>query len=246
MNELGQTLRTRREERGLTLKEVEQVLNIRVKYLQAIEEENYQLIPGEVYVKGFLRNYASYLGLNGEEFVQRYKDAKQPPATVSEPDKKEEKPNFEVKAPGSNRVIYWGLAIGIVGAGYFGYNQFLQPSTPKVSSPPPISSAPAPSVPGQTPPNITPPSQKSVTPVVQGVKIQARFTANCWVQVLADGQEIFEGVLRQGETTTWEAKTTMEVRLGNAGGVELTVNDQPQGALGKSGDVVHKVYKSQG
>jgi cytoskeletal protein RodZ len=245
MNELGQTLRTRREERGLTLKEVEQALNIRVKYLQAIEEENYQLIPGEVYVKGFLRNYASYLGLNGEEFVQRYKDAKQPPATVAQLDKKEERPNFEVKAPGSNRIIYWGLAIGIVGAGYFGYNQFSQPSTPKVSNPPPISSTPVPGASQQTPPPGTaqPPQ---TTPVIQGVKVDAKITAKCWVQVLADGREIFEGVLKQGDIATWEAKTTMEITLGNAGGVELTVNGQPQGALGKSGDVVNKVYKAQG
>lgn len=73
MATIGEELRRERHRKGLTIKDAEQVLHIRAAYLEALEEDNYQLIPGSVYVKGFLRNYANFLGLNGQELVNSYK-----------------------------------------------------------------------------------------------------------------------------------------------------------------------------
>jgi cytoskeleton protein RodZ len=58
---IGEILRTERESRGLSLIDVEEETKIRAKYLQALEEENYDEIPGEAYCMGFLRNYARFL-----------------------------------------------------------------------------------------------------------------------------------------------------------------------------------------
>lgn len=73
MTQLGEELRRERTRRGLTFKEVEQRLHIRSTYLEALEDGQYDLIPGEVYTKGFIRNYGNFLGLNGARLVADYK-----------------------------------------------------------------------------------------------------------------------------------------------------------------------------
>ena len=72
MSSIGNILRTERETQGRTLTEVSKAVYIKTKYLSALEEENFATIPGEVYVKGFIRAYASYLGMDGEELVAQY------------------------------------------------------------------------------------------------------------------------------------------------------------------------------
>jgi cytoskeleton protein RodZ len=72
MGELGTWLRETREAQDLSLEEVEAQTRIRRAFLQALEEGDYNALPGEVYVRGFLRNYALYLGLDPEEVRRRY------------------------------------------------------------------------------------------------------------------------------------------------------------------------------
>lgn len=67
MGELGDRLRRAREARGLSLDQVEEITKIRRRYLEALEEEDFGQLPGEVFVRGFLRNYAVALGLDAEE-----------------------------------------------------------------------------------------------------------------------------------------------------------------------------------
>lgn len=73
MRELGELLRKAREARGLTISDVQEATKIRSRYLEAIEQGDFEALPGEVYVKGFLRNYAEAVGLCGDEVVARYK-----------------------------------------------------------------------------------------------------------------------------------------------------------------------------
>lgn len=74
MASIGEELHRERVRRGLTFKDVEQVLHIRSAYLEAIEDGNFKLIPGHVYTKGFIRNYANYLGLDGQRLVVSYQN----------------------------------------------------------------------------------------------------------------------------------------------------------------------------
>jgi cytoskeleton protein RodZ len=70
--EIGSSLRNARERRKLDLADVEQATHIRVKYLQALEDERFDVLPGDAYVKGFLRTYADHLGLDGQQFLAEY------------------------------------------------------------------------------------------------------------------------------------------------------------------------------
>ena len=72
MSELGQWLREARQARGLSLEQVEAETRIRTKFLTALEEGNYDELPAEVYTKGFLRNYALFLGLDPAEALAKY------------------------------------------------------------------------------------------------------------------------------------------------------------------------------
>jgi cytoskeleton protein RodZ len=70
--EIGNSLREARSRRQVPIVQVEQATKIRGKYLRALEEERFDLLPSQTYVKGFLRTYADYLGLDGQLYVDEY------------------------------------------------------------------------------------------------------------------------------------------------------------------------------
>ena len=72
MFEIGNSLREARARRQIPLGQAEGATKIRGKYLRALEEERFDLLPAETYVKGFLRTYADYLGLDGQLYVDEY------------------------------------------------------------------------------------------------------------------------------------------------------------------------------
>ncbi|RKX99344.1 MAG: helix-turn-helix domain-containing protein, partial [Spirochaetes bacterium] len=76
MDQLGAIFKETREKQGKTLEDAVKETKIAKKYLIAIENENFDIFPGETYLIGFIRNYAQFLGLNPDEMIQRYKSYK--------------------------------------------------------------------------------------------------------------------------------------------------------------------------
>jgi cytoskeleton protein RodZ len=76
---LGETLRAQREKKGITLEQAASDTRIREKFLKALEDSDYQTLPGTVYTKGFLRNYAEYLELPSEELVVQFHQERDQP-----------------------------------------------------------------------------------------------------------------------------------------------------------------------
>lgn len=72
MFEIGNSLREARERQGLGYPEIELATKIRAKYIRALEEEDFTSIPGDAYIRGFLRTYSEYLGLDGDVYVDEY------------------------------------------------------------------------------------------------------------------------------------------------------------------------------
>ena len=72
MFEIGNSLREARLRQGLDFPEIEQATKIRGKYLRSLEEEQFEVLPAQTYVKGFLRSYADYLGLDGQLYVDEF------------------------------------------------------------------------------------------------------------------------------------------------------------------------------
>ncbi len=76
MKELGLILREAREAKELSMAQVHERTRISSRYLEAIEEGNFEILPGEVYVKGFLQSYADCVGLDGGIIIEKYKQLK--------------------------------------------------------------------------------------------------------------------------------------------------------------------------
>jgi cytoskeleton protein RodZ len=70
--EIGSSLREARVRKGLDFPQIEAATKIRGKYLRALEDEQFELLPSETYIKGFLRTYAEYLGLDGQLYVDEF------------------------------------------------------------------------------------------------------------------------------------------------------------------------------
>jgi cytoskeleton protein RodZ len=69
---IGESLREARVRQGLGYPEIEVATKIRAKYLRALEEEDFSLLPGDTYIRGFLRTYAEHLGLDGQLYVDEF------------------------------------------------------------------------------------------------------------------------------------------------------------------------------
>jgi len=72
MFEIGPSLREARLHKGVEIPDAERATKIRAKYLRALETESFDVLPGQAYIKSFLRSYADYLGLDGQLFVDEY------------------------------------------------------------------------------------------------------------------------------------------------------------------------------
>jgi hypothetical protein len=96
--EIGNSLREARLRQGLDFPEIEQATKIRGKYLRALEEEQFDVLPAQTYVKGFLRSYADYLGLDGQLYVDEFNSR----YVRGEFEEEEEQP-FRPRVAGSGR-----------------------------------------------------------------------------------------------------------------------------------------------
>lgn len=241
----GKILRAAREEKEWSLLDTEEITKIRVRYIQALEDEDYGILPGATYVKGYLRTYAKQLGLNPNEIIELYSSSIKPDATpvIEVPDRlvKSHSLWFRPVIIGSMAIVALALGIGI--------KSFYQPEGALPDSPyssPPLISAPNT---GTTAPTTTvpeTPSQSSPLNVVastqDGLTAQLVFTQACWIEIKIDGQAPFQGTFAAG--TTKEVKGTDRIELvsiGNAGGLTVTLNGKTMPSLGKQGQVLRNV-----
>lgn len=118
MEKIGEKLRNARELKKLSIKDVMKETNISAKYLEALEDEEFDKIPGEPYLLGFLRNYAEFLKLNGDEIVQSYKGYKigesaTPLEELTKPTSLFSLPSFPAIFNKNKKIVY--IAGGAVG-----------------------------------------------------------------------------------------------------------------------------------
>ena len=109
VHKLGELLRTAREARGVDLARVERETKIRARHLAALESGDFSALPAQVYAKGFLRNYSTYLGLDAEEVMQRWRREVDQPASADTPRVKP--PPQPITAPGRGIKFTGGLFV---------------------------------------------------------------------------------------------------------------------------------------
>lgn len=258
---VGYTLRQERERQNLTIEDIEQGTSIRVLYIEAIENGEYDKLPGTVYTKGFIKNYAKFLGLDADAMVKEFMGdvaelsgankipaAEETPAQIPEkkPEPqpvKQEKKNFgysiEEKSRSSGILIIAAVVlIAVLAGGIWSWLSGSDGEVAKVDTP---TEQTQPATPEEPADNPVPVANANPAPA-DGVVIQARFNDACWMLVTVDGAVVLEGVVDGGQTLSWEGKENINFRLGNAGAVEFFQNGQSLGVFGGVGDVVDKTF----
>jgi cytoskeleton protein RodZ len=141
--EIGNSLREARLRQGLDFPEIEQATKIRGKYLRALEEEQFEVLPAQTYVKGFLRSYADYLGLDGQLYVDEF-NSRYVRGELEEEDERPFRPSgvgpsgrgsFHGKAVLLTLGVIAGLTVFVVGAWISGGQD--TPTAIPLSNPPP-------------------------------------------------------------------------------------------------------------
>jgi len=242
----GEVLKKAREEKGWSLQDVEDAIKIRVRYLQALENEEYSILPGATYTKGFLRTYSRHLGLDPEKIIEYYNLS-----LAKEPEVKDKAPltpiqNTTIWFKPAVIVVMAILAISIVlGITYISRLNSTPPASDyKVS---PLPSAPADNNPSDNTPNNTVPQgeepplnpQPGEPQQYSGITAEITFKEDCWLVVRSDGVIVEEGMNAAGTTKTLQSKEKMEfLTIGNAGGIALKLNGKEIGPLGVSKQVV--------
>jgi len=254
----GQFLQTRKE-KGISLATVEEATKIRARFLEAIENDEFHLLPGRVYAKAFLRLYARYLELDeaklAAEFDALYEVEPSPAAKPQRVKRRRSSINSSRYRPLFLILIVIGLLFafnGIYEVVYGGSGE----RGPAVRGPAVEENrqaAPVDLQPGELVKDAKPTDVQTGLPVEdqqgqanQGLNITLNVTRDrCWTRVVADGEKAFEGELRAGDARTFPARESIELKLGNAGVVEVSCNGQNLGYLGGVGQIVTREFSFQ-
>ncbi len=248
MPALGERFRAAREARGLSLSEVSETIRIRSVYLAAIEEERWTAIGPPVYVRGFLRTYARYLALDPEEVVSDFNAATEPPPSTESESADALPARPRVSKRGS--LLVWVAAlVAVLLVAFVVYNELTMRRESASSlaaasfspSPLPSITATAGGAPASTAGSALGVSTAPSPPGGGASSLALVISAPTWLRVTVDGSVSMEGTFPAGTTKTFHGRKAL-VRLGNAGGVEIYVDGKDVGKLGKSGDVVERVF----
>jgi cytoskeletal protein RodZ len=271
MPALGERFRAAREARGLTLSDVAEHIRIRSVYLAAIEDENWSAIGAPVYIRGFLRTYARFLGLEPEEVVAEFNSqASAPPPPVptapGAPPRTSYLADEEPPARGLSPLIWVASLVAVVLIAVVVYNEAMlhtrQSATVLPSNSPTAAASAAaagvaadaspsenstsadssPSPAGSSLGSPTVAATLSPAPLASGTaNLEVRLTAPSWLRVTVDGNVSMEGTFPAGTDRQFRGKIA-RLRIGNAGGVEIIIDGKSMGTLGAAGDVVERSF----
>jgi transcriptional regulator with XRE-family HTH domain len=229
MASFGETLRRERELRGISLREMADATKISKRFLQAIEDDRVEVLPGGLFPRAFVRQYATFLGLDAErtvaEFLFAHGESAMPPARVFSPPPRE--------GPSLRMLVLAAAAMAALG--FVIVRQLRTPAAPPALPATAVPTAPAVSLPAD---RVYPPPAPSAAPAAvpeSGLVLAIQARKNCWVAIKADGVRVMERVLAEGETQTLKAKNEIVLSVGDAGGITIELNGRPGVALGREG-----------
>jgi cytoskeleton protein RodZ len=212
---VGAALAKARAQRGLSLDEASRDTRISLDQLRALEDEDFDRLPGEVYVRGSLRTYAQYLGLNPDEVIglySRHAEDPEPPRPPRSPMGSVGKAMTASRFRDNQRLVVMGAVTLLVLAVVFGVLS-RQRSAPAAAPPTEVQQ---------------PELDRSIT-----ADVIAKRDAS--VTVTIDGAAPQTSTLTQGEAISFKATSTLQIRIADGGSVRLTVNGGDLGAPGVPG-----------
>jgi hypothetical protein len=224
---VGPALRRARLARGVSLDEASRDTRIRRPALEALEEEDFESLLGDVYVRGSIRSYASYLGLPSDRLVAAYARFAAEPAEAPTPSRPPTPEVPVVDAPrrrDSHRLFFMIAATALILAASFGI------LSTRSSAPPPANLSPP-------PPGLPAPTHGIVAVLVADQRVGATVTID------AAAPQTF--TLRPGESRSFTADLSLTIRLDHGASAHITVNGDDKGFPGKPHHPWHQTYSYQ-
>jgi len=244
---VGRALAQARLAAGLSVDEVSTTTRVRVPILQAIEQDDFSGCGGDVYARGHIRALARALGLDPEPLVEQYGTEHGHPdaPVVVAPVYEAQRVRAEPSRPNWTAAMIFAIVVvvGVIGFTVFSGGGDKSTATSPTASP---TSTPRPS---QTPQsNDVPRPQPSSSAIAAAppdkvtVKVSVE-GGTSWIQATdANGKQLFQDSLHQGESRTWTDDKKIRLIVGNAGAVRLFVNGKDLGPAGSDGQVVRLTY----
>lgn len=211
---VGTALRRVRSSRGLSLEEAARDTRIRREFLEAIEEEDFDRLLGDVHVRGCLRTYASYLRLKPDKVVEAYATLRPEAPAASRPPPLPERALRAPRRRDNHRLVVLVAATMLVLAAAFGVLSARQPAPPAAE------------LPSEAPP---------VVSEVRGISLAVSARQQVELTIVADGGEPQRFSLEVGEGRSFEADRSITIRLSEGGTARISVNGTDQGFPGVTG-----------
>lgn len=220
---IGEALAEARRQAGLSVTQVSEQTRIRESIIRDIEQDDFSQCGGDFYARGHIRSIAAAVGTDPVPLIRAYDTEHGSPGPIRAADVFE--PSRPVKIRERRRGPGLGLIVGVVLLAIIGFGAYRLVSDNGSAKPVAVparqatASATAPARPTPSP-----------TPTADDVVIKLTATEDCWVQLTSssDGKQLYMGVIQAGASMKWTEKQAVAVRLGNPGGVILTVNGQRQ------------------
>ncbi len=261
MPDIGNTLREARIRRGLTITDVESITKIRSKYLEALEENDFEVLPGPTVVKGFLRSYASFLKLDPDlllaEYRSQYEDSREEigPLRTEMAQQPRTRTSTERKQKRTRRTQRGYVAAGVIAVvvvillAWLGSGRGQAPATIDGSNLATSTSAAASTTVAveTTSTSSTLGESTSTTagvPTTTGENVTMVLSVaegSCWLVVRADnenGAELYAGTLSAGGRQTFDTAKRYWLMAGIPEALTVTVNGTPYSLTGEAGSFV--------
>ncbi|MEX0833803.1 MAG: RodZ domain-containing protein [Actinomycetota bacterium] len=224
---IGPALKKARVHRGKSVEEAARDTKIRAEYLTALERESFEALLGDVYVRGFLRSYSQYLGLDADKVVTAYtKSVGEPEPSLPPPEAmRGEQPSPARPLQGTHRSS-WILA-GAVAATLLILAGAAGLLSRRESTPAPVN---------------LPESAPSAAPLTPKVTIALLAQREVSATIVTDGVEEYRDVLVPGEARSFTANEELSVVLGRGGVVDITVNGKDLGTPGNQDEPYTRVF----
>jgi transcriptional regulator with XRE-family HTH domain len=240
MASLSERLKRERELRGISLQQISEETRIGVRFLEALEDDRIEIIPGEFYRRSYLRAYTRYLGLDEDRALNVYDYSRKDRSSPAEPN------DDSRQAPSSRDLPRWAKwAVAAVGLALPLTLLFRSMPSPDAGSES-LSAAAAQPPPVERPAPFREPAALDLAPSPFApensrddgrLRLVLSVEESCWLEIVADGEVVISGLKDQGFHQEVTALRELRLWLGNAGGVKLLLNDRPAIPLGRSGQV---------
>jgi cytoskeleton protein RodZ len=247
MLSIGEELRSLRQGRNLSLEDVAQSTRISKRFLEYIETNRFDQLPGGAFNRAFIKSYAQFLGMDPREALQQY--SKHAPLPKEKSGRRE--PTLHRHRPLIRFVISTGFTVTLIVLGSLLLYREIRITRSEIEDAKSKVTTTLETI--VIPPATLPPADSSAAPQTaaspatnqEPVPVAVQYPINlvieavnqCWISVNADGRQITSQLLARGDKLPFHANSQVALILGNAGGVNLRFNGNPLRKLGASGEV---------